>query len=72
MKMEINEIKEAVAFPVHFNVFYGKIYDSKNREIATIKTLASSDEQRMIIGDFIADAMNRQHYSDRRSEQTPV
>ena len=67
MSLLKEKIEISVSFPVTFNLFYGKIYDSKNREIGAVKTLASSDETRMAIGDFIAEAMNRQYYSDRRS-----
>ncbi len=57
---------ELIEFPVSFNVFYGKILDARNREIATIKTVVASDATRLEIGDFVADAMNRQYVSNRR------
>lgn len=52
------EIRGLIEFPVYFNFHYGKIYDAANREVATVKTLASSDDRRRLIGDWIADAMN--------------
>ena len=62
--MAENILEELVAFPVSFNLIYGKIYDSKNREIGSVKTLASAGENKIIIGDFIAEAMNRRYYSE--------
>ena len=59
---EYHELK--IEFPVRFNIFYGKIYDARNREIATVRNYATNNEDRMWIGDFIADAMNRLQISE--------
>lgn len=53
-----NEITDLIAFPVSFNFHYGKIYDARNREVATVKTLASSDDRRRLLGDWMCEAMN--------------
>jgi hypothetical protein len=57
-KKDASSITDLIEFPVFYNFHYGTIYDSRNREIATVKTLASSDETRLRIGDWIANAMN--------------
>lgn len=51
-------ITDLIEFPVSFNFHYGKIYDARNREVATVKTLATSDDRRRLIGDWMAEAMN--------------
>lgn len=47
-----------IEFPVSFNTYYGKIYDARNREVCTVKHLITPFEDRMAIGDFVADAIN--------------
>ena len=54
-------IGDLIEFPVSFNFHYGKIYDARNREVATIKTIATSDDRRRLIGDFICEAMNSEY-----------
>jgi hypothetical protein len=51
-------ITDLIEFPVYFNFNYSRIYDARNREVATVKTLGLSDDRRRFLGDWICETMN--------------
>ena len=54
----VPKIEEIVNFPVWYHLPAGKIYDQKNREVATVKSIYTDDVRRLVLGDFICEAMN--------------
>ncbi len=55
---ETTAITDLIEFPLAFDFAFGKIYDARRREVATVKTIASSDERRRILGDWMCESMN--------------
>ncbi len=61
-------IESAIKFPVQFNSYWGKIYDSRNFEVATVKHFQTDEAIKRQIGDWMAEVLNeawRERNQDR-------